>query len=649
MKRIRSKLVLALLVVALIPVLPSYYMANGLVNHVLSLGFNDTVEGAIDGAVGIAAELHDRYETETIAAATRLASEARVQQVLEDPVEGTLDLSDLLTWSSYLIEIYDTQARLVASHSLESRAEATAPKTPAKHAEGVTVEYDSGAIVSLGDGMEDLLKRLLTIEDDVDPRFYRDSLAVLASLATVQVLSTDADPRLITVAAPVGEADLGFVVVTRLLPEPTGIATWQLSGLQELFQAADEHQADIRNLVRVVFWFFYAGVALFALLVGYLLSRRLTRPLLSLVDGTQRVASGDLDYRLDVASKDEIGQLMSSFNTMTTQIKVNQRLAAGREVQRQRMEDQHGERVKDLELAEMRERALQAENDRQTLELQKSQELERAYAELEASHQELQETQAQLILSEKMASLGALVAGVAHEINNPMGAAHSAVDVSERCADRVQKHLNEATSLDEARDATKRPMSMLRDNLGVIGQAAARIVTLVQGLKSFARIDEAQMQMADLHEGIDSTLVLLQSQIGPGVQIERESGEIPRTWCSPAQLNQVFMNVLTNAMTAVGEQGRITVGTAIVEDSIHVRIADDGVGMSAQQLEHIFDLQFRSGTARVKMGSGLSMAYRIMQENDGEILVDSQPGQGTQVTLRLPIRNERTETPETVE
>lgn len=646
MKRIRSKLVLALLVVALIPVLPSYYMANGLVNHLMSLGFNDTVEGVIDGALMLATELRGQYETEVIQVAQEAAGSEQVLRLLQGTQETGADLEGLLPWPSGQIEIYDSQARLLASHSrqIEPLHPTTLPPQDRKHGSDISdiaVTFDDGHVASIDGPIQDLVASLLAFDGEPDHRFYRDSLDVLASMASIQVLPHDADPRLIAVLAPVVDAGLGFIVITHTLPADHGRTMWQLRGLLDLSQSIDEHRTQIQMVIRVVFWLFYAFVIFVALLIGYLLSRRLTKPLLSLVDGTKKVAAGDLDYQLDVASKDEIGQVMTSFNQMTTQIKVNQRLAAEREVQRQRMEDQHGARVKDLELAQMRERTLQAENERQTIELQKSQELERAYGELEAAHQELKETQAQLLMKEKMAALGGLVAGVAHEINNPMGAVHSAVDVSLRCTDRIRQGLDAAATLEEAKQlSTQRPMTMLQDNLGVIGQAAQRIVTLVQGLKNFARIDEAQMQMADLNEGIDSTLVLLQAQTGPGIQVERELSEIPRTWCAPGQLNQVFMSVLTNAVTAVGEAGLIKVTTAQSDNVILVRFTDDGIGMSSEQLERIFDLQFRAGAARVKMGSGLSMAYRIMQEHGGEILVDSQPGEGTQVTLRLPLRHE---------
>ena len=341
MKRIRSKLVLALLVVALIPVLPSYYMANGLVNHLMNLGFNDTVDQAIDGAVFIAAELHHYYEAETIAVAAQLAASEHVQRLLLS--EGvSRDGSELIVPASYRVEAYDPQAHLVASqaHGLD-KAEVVDVTRPLAPPFWMNVDVDTGVTDEENDGLGDRLSSLVDLDSQADPRFYRDSLAVLATKTAVEILSSANDPRLITVLAPVEEATLGFVVVTRLLPDQHGRTTVQLSGLQEVFQAVDEHQAQIQMAVRVMFWLFYALVAFFALIVGYLMSRRLTKPLLALVDGTQRVAAGDLDYRLDVVSKDEIGQLMDSFNKMITQIKVNQRQAMPRETQPQSVAE-HG-------------------------------------------------------------------------------------------------------------------------------------------------------------------------------------------------------------------------------------------------------------------------------------------------------------------
>ena len=143
----------------------------------------------------------------------------------------------------------------------------------------------------------------------------------------------------------------------------------QLTGIQEVFAAIDEYQSYIKQGIGFVFLLFYSFIALFALLVGYLLSRRLTSPLLRLVEGTRIVADGDLEHQLEISSTDEIGQLMSSFNQMISRIKENLQLAQERELERQRNQGEH-------ELVELRARALQAENERQTFELMKSQELE---------------------------------------------------------------------------------------------------------------------------------------------------------------------------------------------------------------------------------------------------------------------------------
>ncbi len=339
MKRIRSKLVPALLVVALIPVLPSYYMANGLVNHILALGFNETVEQAIDGAIWMSAKLHQQREAETVDIAKRLAHSDPVArapagnthgQVAADQVSSDSTLVDL---ASYRLELYDTEARLVASHAYVADGAAAAESDPlsADLSRGVTITVDDTQFGDLeGEVISGLLAALVDFDEDLDPRFYRDSLAVLATRQETQLLFNEDDPRLITVLAPVPEATLGFIVLTRLLPPEHGRTMWQLGGLQELFQAIDEHQSQIQTAMRVVFWLFYVFAAFIALVIGDLLSRRLTRPLLALVDGTQKVAAGDLDYRLDVASKDEIGELMVSFNKMITQIKVTQRLATER-------------------------------------------------------------------------------------------------------------------------------------------------------------------------------------------------------------------------------------------------------------------------------------------------------------------------------
>lgn len=415
--------------------------------------------------------------------------------------------------------------------------------------------------------------------------------------------------------------------------------------VNRIFRTLDYYKDDIRTGFLAFFALFCALMAVLAMAVGYIFARRLTSPLLRLVQGTQTVAAGDLDYRIEVSSRDEIGQPMESFNKMIAAIKENQRLVRQQEQERQRVEEENRRRVKDLEVAELRARALQAENERQTVELQKGQELERTYQELEESHRQLQEAQARLILQENMASLGAMVAGVAHEINNPMGAVRSAADVARRCISRVERAVAGSASLESLRGDPdfQWTVGILKDNVQVIRQAEGRITTLVDSLKNFARLDEAEFQMADLHEGLDTTLHLLHQQLGAGVEVEKEYGEIPRTYCSPGQLNQVFMNVIRNAAQAIEGEGTIAIGTFQQDGDICVQVRDTGVGIPSEKLERIFDLRFSAKSSQVRMGSGLSMAYRIVQEHGGQIELDSEPGEGTQVTIRLPVRERREE------
>ena len=179
--------------------------------------------------------------------------------------------------------------------------------------------------------------------------------------------------------------------------------------------------------------------------------------------------------------------------------------------------------------------------------------------------------------------------------------------------------------------------------MGVTRQAEERITTLVQSLRSFARLDEAEFQMADLHDGLDSALRLLHQQLVTDIAVRKEYGQIPQTFCSPGQLNQVFMNVLRNAAQAIEGRGEITVTTSQEAGDILVQIRDTGQGIPPAQIDTIFDLKFSAKSSRVKMGSGLSMAYRIVQEQGGEIGVKGEVGVGTEVMIRLPVRMGRQE------
>jgi signal transduction histidine kinase len=259
-------------------------------------------------------------------------------------------------------------------------------------------------------------------------------------------------------------------------------------------------------------------------------------------------------------------------------------------------------------------------------------------AELERTNRELRETQAQLVQSAKMASLGTLVAGVAHEINTPIGSISANTDLVRRASQIVKQRLEAENALIEHADEKLRlAIETLEKASETELLACERISTIVKSLRNFARLDESEEKQVDLHEGIDSTLILLRHELEKGIEIVKHYGDLPKVLCYPSQLNQVFMNLLTNAVVALKGQGAITITTAREGDEVLLRFADTGTGIPPEDLERIFDPGFTTKGVGVGTGLGLSICYRIVQDHRGTIDVTSDVGKGTEFTVRLPI------------
>jgi signal transduction histidine kinase len=171
-----------------------------------------------------------------------------------------------------------------------------------------------------------------------------------------------------------------------------------------------------------------------------------------------------------------------------------------------------------------------------------------------------------------------------------------------------------------------------------MSEATNRVSGIVQNLRSFARVDEAEFQMANLEEGLDSTLAVMQSEIPDGISVLKDYGDISPIFCSPGQLNQVFMHLIRNAVQAMVSKGRITISTSQDTEKVYVRIRDTGPGIPPEQLEHIFDFRFRARESRVKMGLGLVANYNVIQAHEGDIRIESTVGEGTEVQITLPRR-----------
>ena len=271
--------------------------------------------------------------------------------------------------------------------------------------------------------------------------------------------------------------------------------------------------------------------------------------------------------------------------------------------------------------------------------LQRTHELQERNQKLEETLSELRQTQNQLIVQEKMAALGNLVAGIAHELNTPLGTVKSAADVSARGLARIREALAQDTGLDEAerRQTLERVLKALGDNSKATTEAIERLSRIVGSLKTFTHLDRAEYERVDVHEGLDSALTLMEPRFGPRVAVVREYGQLPPLTCYPQELNQLYMSLLQNACQALDQSsGRIVVRTAAEEGFVTIIIADNGRGIPQERLRHIFEPAFASKEGRVAMGMGLSLSYNIVSKHAGTLEIDSEPGHGTTVTIRLP-------------
>ena len=287
--------------------------------------------------------------------------------------------------------------------------------------------------------------------------------------------------------------------------------------------------------------------------------------------------------------------------------------------------------------------ALERRFQQYAIELEKSNVKLQEYSQtleekVEERTRELREAQDQLIMREKMASLGNLVAGVAHEVNTPVGAVHSAADVTKRCIDKIKSVLTSSRDLDEVMNSKQfqNSIEILEDNNKVTITASERIAKIVRSLRTFARLDEAEYQKVNIHEGLDSTLTLVEHEMKNRITVVRDYGEIPEIHCYSNQLNQVFMNVLMNAIQAIEKEGTITVKTYLQDTDVIVKISDTGCGISPENIDKIFNPGFTTRGVGVGTGLGLSISYNIIHKHRGEIKVESEVGKGSTFTVILP-------------
>ena len=276
-------------------------------------------------------------------------------------------------------------------------------------------------------------------------------------------------------------------------------------------------------------------------------------------------------------------------------------------------------------------------------------------SQLELRHKisQLEQAHAQLEQSEKMASIGQLAAGVAHEINNPVGFVSSNMGSLRNYADTLFATLDGYNTIlrnESLSPATREQIQLLCDKaeLSYVKEDMTQLVKesmeglnrvrdIVQALKDFSHVGQVDWQVADIHAGIDTTLKIIGNEIRHKAQVTLEYGELPALRCLPSQLNQVFMNLLVNAAQAITRDGVITIRTSSDAGWARIEIGDNGGGIAPQDLQRIFDPFFTTKPVGLGTGLGLSVSYNIVRKHGGDISVDSTQGVGTTFTVRLPL------------
>lgn len=278
--------------------------------------------------------------------------------------------------------------------------------------------------------------------------------------------------------------------------------------------------------------------------------------------------------------------------------------------------------------------------------------------ELENALRNLQNTQSQLVNQEKMASLGQLTAGIAHEINNPINFVSSNITPLKRDIKDIIEIIDfyRASGEKEFSESTKKEAKQLEEDLELdyvleeveqllkgMDDGAKRTVEIVKGLRIFSRVDEQDIKKVDLHDGINSTIILLNSTIPGKIRVIREFGELPMVECFAGKINQVFMNIINNAVHALGDNldkiadPKITIRTKASAENVVVEIEDNGPGMPEKVKQRIFEPFFTTKAVGKGTGLGLSIVYSIIENHKGSLEVVTEEGQGTTFIISLPI------------
>ena len=466
-----------------------------------------------------------------------------------------------------------------------------------------------------------------TARSDVD----RELLANLQSLTAGVVLTERPEGQRYLAHAPIPTVGWNLV----LAYPNTQLMALQRDSKEEItaaFQTAE--QTTERRMDELRKWFMLGILAVcgaLMLAVGWTLTFRFKRPVHRIIEDIHVVSTGNLDHQVRHQSDDELGELSSAFNEMTIQLR--------------RTRDQLREYSRTLE---------HRVNERTAELAQRNEELNELYKQAENSYMKLKATQSQLVQQERMATLGQLVAGIAHEINNPVNFLINAVRPLRQVMSKVENVLKLYESAEalggEDVAARMRKIKLYKRQMGfdtvlndvdsaleLICNGAERTGQIVQNLRVFSRTEQSTYKPVDLRRGLDITISLLAHHLKNRITVHKDYDEIPLVDCNPGQINQVFMNLLSNAAQAIDGPGNIWIEVKRTGRYIRIRLQDDGCGIPEDHLYRIFEPFFTTKGETQGTGLGLSITHNIIQEHGGTIEVRSEADSGTEFTISLPM------------
>ncbi len=360
--------------------------------------------------------------------------------------------------------------------------------------------------------------------------------------------------------------------------------------------------------------------SLLVVLITFWAARQFTTPLKELTATARRIARGDSSRRASISSRDEIGELADTFNNMADSL------------------EERSQALIDLN------RSLEEKV------LERTGELEESHRTIEEAYEELKEAHVQLVQSEKMASLGQLVAGIAHEIKNPLNFIYGNTDFLKQYVEELktilhmfEKHANLTPTGARAIEDVKQEkgFEFIMEDLGELiknfEEGARRIHEIIGDLRAFSRMDSDELRPIDIHEPIELALNLVRHEYRDRIDIHKQYEELPSVPCHSGKISQVFMNLLTNACQAILGQGDIWIRTLRRNGHAVIEVKDNGVGISTRHLNRIFEPFFTTKGVGLGTGLGLSISYGIIQQHKGTIEVESEVNGGTCFTIQLPL------------